>query len=95
MDLRLRDPAYWMSLAEWSSRYLGFTFSTFLMQSCHPATLVFDPAAGVCNWASAPGLRERCEAAEAAVSAADNEIPKLELGGTTSGSDNVSLWEEL
>ena len=52
------------------------------LQSCHPATLVFDPATKVCNWATAPGMAERCEAAGAAEEAeeADNEIPALELG---------------
>ena len=50
------------------------------LQSCHPATLVFDPATKVCNWATAPGMAERCEAAEAAEAPeADNELPALEL----------------
>ena len=31
------------------------------LQSCHPATLVFDPATGWCNWPTAPGMRERCQ----------------------------------
>ena len=64
------------------------------LQSCHPATLVFDPAAGVCNWASAPGMRERCESAEAAMSAT-NEIPVLELGAATRGAESVSAREAL
>ena len=65
----------------------GCVITQFLsrnFQSCHPATLVFDPATKVCNWATAPGMAERCEAAKAEEAAeaaeADNEIPALELG---------------
>ena len=63
-------------------------FLSRTLQSCHPATLVFDPATKVCNWATAPGMAERCEAAEAGEAAeADNEISALELG-----HENVKLF---
>ena len=74
-------------------KYVNCWDGSATLMSCHPATLVFDPASGVCNWATAPGMRERCEAVEAAEappSADNNEIPVLEVGGSMRGEEDES-----
>ena len=35
--------------------------STALLQTCHPANLVFDPVSGRCKWSWEPGMAERCQ----------------------------------
>ena len=35
--------------------------STAILQTCHPANLVFDPVSGRCKWSWESGMAERCQ----------------------------------